>query len=271
MPTIDASGAVAWIPNEADFASTLELTITATLREGAAVMLVSPVSVRKERLVHEELLPAAAGTIADPNGRYLVQVEPETAGASMTGTLSISEVFSANGSFVFVIRVPVTSGARVTVLDAPEMLKVAASASATGSRGGVRVASGRERPLGVGAGLREDVGRDIDADLLGIGGVANSGEVNVYTTRLARFEYALTVEGKKEYWSREARGVFQIDAHCVSASTCADLTSKDAVKRGPVILIHGFNVLQSVGGGSGTWGSLATTLRERGHLVFELR
>jgi pimeloyl-ACP methyl ester carboxylesterase len=270
-PTIDASGAVAWTPNEADFTSTRELTITATLREGAAATLTSPVAVRKEQLVHEQQLPAAAGTIADLKGRYLIQVEPEAVGTSMTGALSISEVFSSNGSLVYVVRVPVTSGARVTVLDAPRALAVAPVGGTSVSTGAARatIASGRKMALAKESaeGLTGNRGELINPALTGNGYMANRGEVNVYTTRDAGFHYARRVGGLQEYWSPEATAIYQIDANCWTAVDCTSALRT----RGPVILIHGFTLGQSVGGGDGTWGSLASTLAARGHPVFELR
>lgn len=267
-PTINVSGAVTWAPNEADFTSTRELTITATLREGAVVTLTSPVAVRKERLVHQQLMPAASGTIADPKGRYLIRVDPEVAGTSMTGMLSISEVFSANGSFVYVVRVPATSGARATVLDAPQTLDLAPVAASSASTGAAMVGAGRERPLGKeSVGLTANRGTLINPALTGNGYLATGGQANVYTTRDGRFYNVRTVDGMLELWSPQATGIYQIDASCWTVATCA----MPAMTRGPVILIHGFNLGQSVGGGDGTWGSLASALIASGHPVFELR
>lgn len=278
-PSIDASGVVTWTPNEEDFVNTLDLTITATLREGPPTTLVSPVSVRKERLVHQESLPAGAGRIADPGGRYLIQVEPETAGTSMSGTLSISEVYSTNGAFSYVVRVPTTSGARVTVLDAPETLVVAPRTTAAEARIGARTASGRPGRLSV-----KDAAPDLEANVGGLigswftsgdgeGRVADIGEVKVYTTRGTPFTYALTLGGNQETRPADRVQVFQIDANCKDAASCAAIKSNDATPatRGPVILVHGFSFFQSVGGGEDTWGSLASALKASGHPVFELR
>ena len=110
--------------------------------------------------------------------------------------------------------------------------------------------------------------------------MSNRGEVNVYTTRDASYQYVRRVDGApgldgvRELWSPERRdNIFQIDANCQSAASCAAIRSTDgsAVQRSPVILVHGFNPIHGVGGGTGTWGALARTLTERGHPVFELR
>jgi Carboxypeptidase regulatory-like domain len=276
-PTIDADGNISWLANELDFSNTRELTVTATMREGPAVTMAAPVDVRKERLVHQTQLPASSGTIADPGGRYLVKVEPEAAGTPMNGTLSILEIFSSNGSFTYVVRVPVTSGAKVTVLDAPVTLDSALRSTANTTSGTDRIrlsATSRvERPRIAAApatpasGVQANIGASLDASLSGDGRVANVGEVNVYTTRTGRFEYLRTgLFGFLDTTGAESTSfVYQVDGTCTTHESCMSAT------RGPVILVHGFRPWQSVGGGEDTWGSLAETLKSHGHPVFELR
>ena len=268
QPRIDSEGRVEWTPNAVDFSNTLELTITATLRDGESVDLASPVSVRRERLVHQAQLPSSGGRIADKNGRYLIKVEAEPNSAPLTGTLSISEVFSSNESFVYVIRVPKAISARITVLDAPPILNSAAQVGSSGSAVGAKIASSRASALAnTLKGLTSNVGAKLDPILTGKGYVANRGEVNVYTTRDAAFQYSRSTNEEKEYWSPEATNIYQIDANC---STAVDCTSP-SMSRSPVVLVHGFNLGQEVGGGEGTWGDLASALSSRGHPVFELR
>ncbi len=239
-PTIDANGNISWSANELDFESTRELIVTATMREGPAVQMRAPVAVRKERLVHQTQLPASAGTIADPNGRFLIKVEPEAPGLAMNGTLSISEVFSANGSFTYVVRVPVTSGAKVTVLDAPATLDSALRSTADAAAGTVRsrlsAASQAAQPRAVAAasaaaasGLTANIGGALAVLLSGYGRVAANagGQMNVYTSRTKDFQYTLdTVLGLRESWGGELTSLlYQIDGSCPDPTSCASANS----------------------------------------------
>lgn len=275
-PGIDANGTVTWVPNEQDYQSTRSLQLTALMGNGPAEVIALPVDPRKERVVLQTTLPTAAGTLADGAGRYLVRVEPEQANLAMSGTLRIVETYNANGAMRFTVIVPSASNARISVLDAPSVLQpVAASANRKTAQQLGR--SGMQRPLAATAAdaMTADIGRELGGDFLSgdLGLVANVGQVNVYTTRAARFLYLERGSSENKWHGAEAAEVFQIDGNCSSAATCAAIQSTDAtpVRRAPVVLVHGFNLGQSVGGGGGTWGALARTLTDRGHPVFELR
>lgn len=305
VPTIDAQGLLDWTPTEADFATTRSLRLTVQLKLGAPAVLFVPVQVAKTRLVHEvNLQVTGAGTVGDPQGRYLIQVDAETPGAPLQGSLSIHETYNADGSFVYAVRVPVNAGAKLTVLDAPNQLPAAMLAAPGNS-----AASNRMKRQSAGPGLRrqaeataadglmQNIGASLSPSTSLAGDDGNvavahtlkadgtsrvSKEVELVTTRSEPFTYKVIDGDQLEIRSARAGApVFQIDGNCNSAVSCAAIQSTDAVpvKRGPVILIHGFtprNVFTPgatsvVGGGSGTWGSLAKVLSDRGHPVFELR
>lgn len=275
--SIDANGNISWAPNELDFQGTRKLRITADFETGASGTYDVPVDVRKERVVLQATLPATSGTLADPGGRYLIKVEPEVAGTPMTGMLSIIETFARNGAYRFTVRVPLTSNARVTVLDAPAPLLAApsvadqrASDSRKQSLGAKTEAAPTARALGeVSPGLTADIGNALGGDFLsGRFGLRATDDWNVYTTRLAPFYYSIDQDGFRDTKSSEASSVFQVDGNCSTIEACR---STDKMTAAPVILVHGFNPWESIGGGEGTWGTLADALAKAGHPVFELR
>ncbi|MCC6250721.1 MAG: carboxypeptidase regulatory-like domain-containing protein [Rubrivivax sp.] len=268
-PGIDAAGMITWTPNELDFQQTTHLRVTVRLASGPDTTLQVATDVRKERIVAQLALPASSGTLADSRGRYLVKVEPAAAGP-MSGTLTIIETFAKDGSFRFSVRVPLNSNTRVQILDAPAPQRVGARPQSTQSG-----TTARPRKPSETRRMASDAATDMHADvgeslfgppLSGRHGLfANVGEVNVYTTRLTPFYYTRTVGGSFSVESPEAADVFQIDASCPTASECR------VPSLAPIILVHGFRPQQSVGGGSRTWGSLASKLKREGHAVFELR
>lgn len=276
QPAIDANGNITWSPNELDYEGTRSLRITAVLESGPAETYVLAVDVRKDRIVHQTALPETTGTLADPGGRYLIKVEPEVAGTPMNGTLTIIETFSNNGAFRFTVRVPLTSNAKVTVLDAPASLQPAPTAAmsqgATDDRKralGADAAQGSTAHiLGVSSGLTGDIGNKIGGEYLsGKYGLKAADNWNVYTTRTTPFYYSIELDGFRDTKSAEIINVFTVDGSCSSKEECR----ASNYTRAPVILIHGFNFLREPGGGSGTWDKLAQTLVNNGHPVFELR
>lgn len=274
--SIDVSGNITWAPNELDFQGTVRLRVTAELATGPAETYDVPVDVRKERIVLQVPIPATSGALADPGGRYLVKVDPEVAGTPMSGTLSIVETFAGNGAYRFSVRVPLTSNARVTVLDAPTSLQAAPAVAAQGASadGRKRALSMRSavapnaRALGVSPGLAADIGQELGGNFLsGRHGLRAKDDWNIFTTRLAPFYYSIDQGGFRNTKSAEISDIFQIDGNCSTVESCR---SSD-MKRAPVILIHGFNFWESVGGGDGTWEKLTDALTAAGHPVFELR
>lgn len=277
-PTIDVTGALTWTPNEADFAGNKVLAVTVALNFGPATELSVPVKVSKERLIHSAPLPAAAATISDARGRYLIKVEPQVASTGMVGTLTINEIYDANGGFIYVIKVPKNANTKITVLEAPNLANFPTAAVGNSAQLAVARALSAKRINAAKApatAWQADIGGRLSADLAGDGQVANWGEVNVYTTRKLPFNYWSRPDFAIDVFASSAFDphTFQVDANCTSESSCGAIQSTDAVpvKLSPVILIHGFNIFQSVGGGDGTWGSLADVLTKRGHPVFELR
>lgn len=272
VPSIDAVGQMNWTPTEVDFQSTRLLSLRVQLAVGGPQTLEVPVTVRKERVVLETTLPTQGGTVADRGGRYLLKVEPRIAGATLSGTLRLVESYTTNGSFRFRIEVPPTAGADVTVLDSPSLLTGADAGVAGPSAAAPAGTKSRLSAKPAAPGMQQDVGEALGGPFLSgrLGLVANVGEVNVYTTRASLFLYR---QGDGQTHSPEVARVFQIDAHCATAAACEALRAAEptVVRRAPVILVHGFNPSQSVGGGDGTWDAMAPSLRERGHLVFELR
>lgn len=286
-PLIDPSGALTWLPNDADFAGTTSLRLVVNLATGAPVEISLPVQVVNERLVHQEALPASSGSIADPQGRYLIKVEPEVPGTTMTGMLSIYERFNASGRYIYAIRTPTNPGVKVTVIYAPNLHSVPASGAtfangAAIAKSGRSAAGGRKRALAsAGAAQWEtDIGAALHPSLSGhFGQLASVGQVNVYTTRTVPFHYSWT-NALGFTWSFSAepdQPNYQIDGNCKTATACDAIKDPAGVNRSPIILIHGFNLIhwfnssKPFGGGEGTWGTLAETLRKRGHPVFELR
>lgn len=276
-PAIRADGLLTWTPNESDFSGTTSLTLTVSLATGQPLA----VNVRKERTVLDAPLPAAGGTLADADGRYLLSVTPVVSTQAMSGNLRLLELYAQDGSYETTIAVDTTSNASVVVLDAPvaplnsRQVTAAGASRAHALRAGAAMVA---MPAGVAdaaPGMLADVGALIGGEGLSgtNGGVLAAGQVNVWTTRSGVVQYS-----EPSWWpwvthlSQRAQ-VFQIDANCSGSGSCRALRAFDntQLRRAPVILVHGFNVAQSVGGGSGTWGSLHAELTRRGHPVFELR
>ncbi len=299
--SIDPSGVLLWTPNDADFANTKSLLLTVNLSVGDPVQFDVAVRVTKERLIHSAAIPPVTGTITDPYGRYLIKVEPRVPNAPMTGILTINEIYESTGRFVYAIRVPVSSGAQVTVLESPNLFGTAetaplltASILARKQASTARLAAATPAPT-----LKSDIGIYLDSSLSGEGQQAIDRVknpllkdtlvgVNVFTTRTTNIDRttATFIAGSENSTPQIAQDetkawiktdhVFQIDANCKTTDECSSIVSSDStdglnVSRSPVILIHGFNVAEQVGGGEETWGALAQTLTSRGHPVFELR
>ena len=282
-PTVQADGVVAWMPNEADFASTTTLNLTATLRLGSVVSLSVPVNVRKERTILDAPLPIAAGTLADAAGRYLIALAPVEATQPMTGNLRLLEWYARDGSYSTAIVLPTTSNATVEILDAPVPPINSGTSLAAGSGRATALQSGASRlalPLGAASAagpMRADVGWFLGGDSLSgsNGNVLNQGPVKVLTTRSGVIRYPDSSDPTISYLSIKERA-FQIDANCTTRTECQAIrdTTNTALRRAPIILVHGFNVDKlstSYGGGTGTWGTLQQALTARGHPVFELR
>ena len=290
-PAIDNTGVLTWTANDADFVSTKTLSVTVTLSQGAPVQFDVPVRVTKERLVHTAELPAAAGTITDPRGRYLIKVEPKVATAPMSGTLTINEIYEASGRFVYAIRVPASAGAKVTVLDSPNLFGSAETPPPVFVQSLARKAASAVRAAATAQTF--DLSQNVGTNLAGDGSLAGTGSeiregANVYTTRLKPADIfgpylplvtanSTPIEQTMAWWPVSGNErVFQIDTNCTNTEdlnrTCV-LTNDGGIPggRSPVILIHGFEPFKSVGGGKGTWGALAETLTARGHPVYELR
>lgn len=281
-PQIDLAGNVTWTPNAADFNATDRLVLTATLEVGPAQQFEVPVRVLDRRTVHVAAIPAAGGTIADPQGRYLVDLQWDDPASAVPGEVRIEEQFDASGDFSYAVVMPDVEGLRANVILAPNLtplLDTAAPASSTprksAGRTGANLASLLPVDVPAAPGMLPDVGAQLAALSGDFGQSAYAGAVAVVTTRDDRFSYRIRSPSFliREYDSQPLRGVYQIDANCVDSASCSAIRSNASpqVRRHPVILVHGYNLGGSLGGGEGTWGRLAEALKMRGHPVFELR
>lgn len=249
-PRISLQGLLTWTPNEADFATTT-LHVGAGLQDGSSSSFDVPVTVTKHRLVANVALNGA-GRYSDPEGRYLVEVAGATPGASITGTLSISERYQLSGAFSSEITSSDSSHV-IEVITAPMGVPFDAVAAGAAS-------SSRQRALAAGNGRQ----RRFSAALSGayaepiMGSNVDTG-INLYSTR-QRVPHFKDVE------------VARIEANCSILSimnTCDDARLASAT---PVILVHGFTLESSgLGGGQDTWATLGSKLDGLGHPVFELR
>lgn len=287
-PSITSAGVLSWAPNEADFQNTRSLSITARLATGSAQVVALPVRVLKERSIFSAALPANAGTLADPQGRYLLNVAPAVTGQAMSGTLELVEQFDAAGLFTFYVKAP--ASAEVTVLDAPSgdsAVNPATVSNAPADRKTTLATTTQACTSTTGAKeaaapLCADIGAKLHKLLAGNLGLSATDAVSplrgfgtsIFSTRSASFEFDYSIDGfTYKVRSQSNTRVFQVDGNCWTAAQCttiaADVGSSQHLA--PVILIHGFNLEREVGGGSSTWGSLAASLTAQGRPVFEFR
>lgn len=253
-PTITLSGEVNWQPSAADF-STTSLHLCATQQSGASSCFDLPVWVTKFRQVAQVAL-AGAGSYSDPVGRYVVRVTNPVAPGDVTGTLTIEEQFDLGGYFTprFTASTP-TYGLEILRRPRPSALPPSLA---------LNLGTTQAKALSA---KRQATSSALTYGFPVMGTLVDTGAIaNIYTTRegvsLADRSTSVYPEGE----------VARVESSCDHTQGTGCRTGS----RSPIILIHGFmpefaRVFGDLPGGTGTWGSLATELRVRGHHVFELR
>lgn len=261
QPSINNTGLVTWTANDADFASTKVLRVTAKLKEGADVTVDTPVDVRKERLVYEVTLGPDEASYSDPEGRYLVRVKRADVAQPITGTLKVVEIFDAAGDFTWEISIIGAGGKAIfDVLHSPVIQPKASLPSSLSTQ-----AAAVDHPLTPLELNGEFSGLTLDGSKLKKG-------TNVYTSRPVA-EYLFSENGDPKAVSSKPEVVFGYYTNCSTALAC----QAKAADKSPIILIHGFSGTDNLftdsikGGGEGTWGKLAQKLTDAGHPVFEMR
>lgn len=261
VPSIGLDGSVTWTPNAQDFATT-SLSVAAEQRDGSTTSFQVSVTVTKYRTVAQIAL-FGPGRYSDPSGRYILQVDSDNSVA--TGTLVIAENYDATGAYTYLFSVPSRS-IRVRAIRAPVVAPHAAVA--TGSATKMSRADQRLLASGVDT-IVPVIGQKLDT------------RTNVYTTRQDVYlreegvAFLPSIQQKRpdaaavigHYYG--AYEVARVEANCNyrKSGYCAGLVGI------PVILIHGFTPEATIdlGGGESTWGTLAETLKGRGHPVIEMR
>lgn len=262
QPSIDSTGKVTWTANDADFASTKVLRVTAKLKEGADVTVDTPVDVQNERLVYEVTMGPDAANYSDPDGRYLVSISRRDPAQPIAGSLQILEHFDSSGHFSSIYSVGASSNAKVKIIDSPISLPVLQSDGLT---------TQAAYPLNT---APDYSGFTFPSE---IGSELNSGW-NVYTSAPSVVWEervilgGLTLDRVK---SGVTKQIFKFNVSCNTKSACR------TPEQAPIILINGFNPDISIagmsifgggiGGGSGTWGETPAQLISAGHAVFEMQ
>lgn len=247
QPSIDNTGLVTWTANDADFASTKVLRVTAKLKEGADVTVDTPVEVRNERLVYEVALGPDEASYSDPEGRYLVRVKRLNPSLPIIGILRIVEVFQATGYFIPSFRIANESNTDFVIIEQP-ISDPAAQA------GGLVTQAQVTYPLQV-----------TPSFPVVNGSLVRDGN-NVYSSRDWFAFRKISPNLFTEYKVSDTAEVFSFLASCDSAQACR------AMPQSPVILIHGFTPeILGLGGGERTWGKLPDALIAKGHPVFEMQ
>lgn len=275
-PQIDLSGTVNWTPGEADF-DTTGLTITAALADSSQSVIAVPVRVTRTRTVATVTL-SGAGLYSDPLGLYLVDLSPGASGGTVSGTLQIQQRYDRNGRFSS--RYITTDPTLVVKALREPAQPMTSSAAALSRSTRLQVRSTQ---------IRLNNATQLPAPVIGL------PQLTVQDTGNEPLPYSMYLTGQMVYQAGGSSelpttrsdvrrqglvlprpaDVGRIQSNCVrpsefwnlqepSRTNCSDLPGT------PVILLHGY-VPESYGGGTGTWGGLATELKKRGHPVFELR
>lgn len=249
-PTISLNGDVNWQPSAADF-STTSLYLCVTQQSGANSCFDLPVWVTKFRQVAQIAL-AGAGSYSDPVGRYVVRVTNPVAPGDVTGSLTIEEQFDVGGYFTPRFTASTTSYG-LEILRRPRPSALPPSMALNLSSTQAKTLSAKREATSTALTYRRSIRGSK---------VITSQDADVYTTR----EDSFNADGS--LWVLPEDEVARVESSCDLAQGAGCRTSS----RSPIILIHGFTPeIYALGGGTGTWGSLAARLQAEGHQVFELR
>lgn len=301
-PEVGADGKVKWAANDKDFLATDSLQITAKLSNGEEVSYDIPVEVRKQRVILKKTLETTENIYSDDEGRYLIQVSKKTGSSSITGEISVNEMYRKNGEFTWSLKT-VGDNFDLSILQAPMTQWSGSDSVATAAKlqgfTQVGLVSGEgttKHPI-----EKLSVGRGAFSSLHTNGSVIRNG-TNVYSSRHAgessynippTFGGEATGDGNTTNGSsaslvnnikvsRDSFEVFWFGSNCADKAHVNDFSYLSkcqtlANTRSPIILIHGFSGTDNIwhesidGGGEGTWGSTAQYLTEREFPVFEMR
>ncbi len=271
VPSVTVDGLLTWTPNAADFA-TQAIQVVASMQDGSTSTFDLPVTVTRRRQV-ATLSVDGSGRYSDPFARYVLEVSPAVPGDPVVGEIKIFERYDIKGAYRGQIE-PSDPSILVDVVVAPD-----GSPPAVGplrSRLKRQPVKANQAML-ASSGMSFDPVFCIDDENPSLpycsnaeGQEINSGLNSVYTTRRDVFTAGLPSE------QFPSALIAKIQSNCADPKnprTSQDgLRSCDELVGTPVIMIHGFT-LTGIGGGVGTWGSLAAELSktERSHPVFELR
>lgn len=268
QPTIDKTGKVTWIANSADFENTKRLQVTAKMKNGADIVLDTPVLVRNETLFYQVALGPDEASYSDPNGRYLVRVKRRNAAVAVTGTLKIYERFDSLGNLKWRMNIN-SSTAALDVLSSPIITPLTPNAA-------------RDQADFLAFTPPNDINLhpltplSLENKFMGLSrkGSKVALRTNVYSSRNDNNKtYTYLQNGESETVNPDEVEVFDFLANCNSELECKNLAQTKA----PIILIHGFSGSDNVGydgiegGLSNTWGGLGRKLTAVGHPVFEMR
>jgi pimeloyl-ACP methyl ester carboxylesterase len=261
-PAIDSTGKVRWTPNDTDLQATSALSLVATLLNGDTLTTPVGVRVRREFVVIDVLLGPDEASYSDPDGRWIVKATRSSIDQSIHGRLEVVEIFDKASLVSW----------RVTGVDTDRTVRLELLAKpvlpATSEVSPLTLQA--EYPLSAVSLTRlefEEVG------LKRLGSMIDRG-VDVFSSRKDQ-DYSLT-KGRNAPITVPAREHIVFD-YLWSCNGDAAACRLKAESKAPIVLIHGFSGLDNSystslkGGLDGTWGSLAQTLVDKGHPVFEMR
>ncbi len=281
QPTMVTALEATWTPTAADIGTT-ELIATFELSTGTIALVRMPVDVQEERLLARIALGAETATYSDPSGAVIFKILGDW---SAGDAIDLFERTSREGYLSYTAK-STERAIQVEFVEAPSQ-RIRANTGATSPKAGETSAGSRSRLEKTQLGLQDYTshfegisprGRKLSgyySNLLGV-----DGWVYGVTTRddtiSARLPIRIpdTLAGTfVSDVTAQPVNVIQVDATCSPKVQCK-------ADGNPVILIHGFNPFDEIGGGVGTWNDLALRLRGESiafphpgvqHDVFEFR
>ena len=258
--TVSPDGTVQWTPNAVDF-NTTALTLSVRLDSGSAQNISLPVVVRASSIKFEATLKADQIQYSDLDGNISLRVGTID-GSPPSGNLIVTEFYDRDGNLSYRAKASNTK-VLATFLDAPRYRVVSNSVLQTQSADAAPSLADVTYRLGIHAGGQK--------------ATSNCNLEELFTTRFELITDSYykpcvyqAYNSPIEFRTWEPVSVIRIDATCHDSITCKKQGS-------PVILIHGFEPTHTLGGGAGTWGTLASELNNSAqavqaqHDVFEFR